>query len=148
MSTLQLIILLFAQLLPLAKKPARVEIKQGPALELAHDDVAVVRWTTNNPGGADHHFGVVYYGTNRKDLSLVARSRIRLNRGHPETTFRVRLDGLAPQTTYYYRVTSIESTGRSDGVRSTIRSFTTPALGERLLNPLPAPPTTLPSKRG
>jgi hypothetical protein len=38
-----------AQVLPPAKKAGHVEIIQGPVLELAHDDLAVVRWTTTNP---------------------------------------------------------------------------------------------------
>ena len=69
----------------------RVEITQGPALEVARDDLAIIRWTTNNPGGTDDHFAVVYYGTDPKDLSQMAKSYIRLNRGHPETVFRVRV---------------------------------------------------------
>jgi hypothetical protein len=40
-----------AQLVPPAKKAERVEITQGPALEMARDDLAIIRWTTNNPGG-------------------------------------------------------------------------------------------------
>ena len=48
-----------AQILPPAKKAARVEITQGPALEMARDDMAIIRWTTNNPGGTDVHFAVV-----------------------------------------------------------------------------------------
>jgi hypothetical protein len=39
-----------AQLVPPAKKAEHVEITQGPALELARDDLAIIRWTTNNPG--------------------------------------------------------------------------------------------------
>jgi hypothetical protein len=34
---------------PLAKKAAQVAILQGPALEFARDDLAIIRWTTNNP---------------------------------------------------------------------------------------------------
>jgi phosphodiesterase/alkaline phosphatase D-like protein len=127
-----------AQVLPPAKKAARVEITQGPALELARDDLAIIRWTTNNPGGSDDHFGLVYYGTDPKDLSQMAKSHIRLNRGHPETIFRVRVAGLKPRTTYYYRVTSEESNGKSDGVNSTVNKFTTPGPGERITLP-PAP---------
>ena len=69
----------------------RVEITQGPALEVARDDLAIIMWTTNNPGGTDDHFAVVYYGTDPKDLSQMAKSHIRLNGGHPETVFRVRV---------------------------------------------------------
>jgi hypothetical protein len=124
---------------PPAQKAARVAISQGPALELARDDLAIVRWITNNPGGADDHFGVVYYGTDPEDLSQMAKSHIRLNRSHPETIFRVRMDGLKPQTTYYYKVTSMESNGKNDGVESSVNQFTTPSPGERIVAYPPQP---------
>ena len=122
-----------AQVLPSAKKAEHVDITKGPALELARDDFAIIRWTTNNPGGTDVHFGVVHYSTDPKDLSQTAKSPIRVNRGHPETIFRVRMPGLKPQTTYYYKVTSTESNGKSDGVESPINQFTTPGPGERIV---------------
>jgi hypothetical protein len=118
------------QIVPPAKKAARVEIVKGPELELATDFLTIIRWTTNNPGGSNDHLGVVYYGTDPKDLNQTAKSPIRLNQGHPDTTFRVRMQGLKPRTTYYYKVTSEESTGKSDGVTSTVKEFTTPAPGE------------------
>jgi phosphodiesterase/alkaline phosphatase D-like protein len=122
-----------AQILPPQKRAERVEITQGPALELAHDDLAIVRWTTTNPRGDDDHFGVVRYGTDPEDLSQTAKGQIRLNRAHPETIFRVRMEALEPQTTYYYKVTSTDSAGESDGVESPVNRFTTPAPGERVL---------------
>jgi len=100
---------------------------------LAHDDLAIIRWTMSNPGGSDDHFGVVRYGTDPEDLRQRAESHIRLNPAHPETIFRVRISGLQPRATYYYRVTSIESDGGSDGVASPVERFTTPGPGERLL---------------
>jgi Purple acid Phosphatase, N-terminal domain len=123
-----------AQLVPPAGKAERVEIIKGPTLELARDNFAVIRWTTNNPGGTEAHFGVVYYGMDPNDLSQMAKSRIQLNRAHPETIFRVRMPGLKPQTTYYYKVTSTESNGRSDGVESAVNQFTTPGPSERIVN--------------
>ena len=42
--------------------------------------MAIVRWTTNNPGGSDEHFGVVHYGTDPKYMTDTAKSHIRLNR--------------------------------------------------------------------
>jgi len=122
----------FSQIPPPAKKTAHVAILQGPALEFARDDLAIVRWTTNNPGGSDDHFGVVHYGTNPKELSQTAKSHVRLNQAHPETMFRVRLDGLSPRTTYYYTVTSTESNGKSDGAESPISHFSTTGSGERV----------------
>jgi phosphodiesterase/alkaline phosphatase D-like protein len=121
-----------AQLLPPAAKAAHVQIIKGPELESAHDDMAIVRWTSTNPGGDDEHFAIIHYGTDPKDLSQTAKSHIRLNRGHAETIFRVRVDGLTPQTTYYYTVTSMGADGESDGVESPVNQFTTPAPGERI----------------
>src|SRR5882757_7843958 len=89
----------FAQELPPAKKPVRVEIKKGPVLELATDGLAFIRWITVNPGGSEVHYAVVQYGTAPKDLTQTAKSPIRINRGHPETMFRVRMERLKPRTT-------------------------------------------------
>jgi hypothetical protein len=119
-----------AQLLPPAKKAPHVQITQGPELELANGYLTIFRWTTNNPGGSDEHFGVVQYGTDPKNLNETAKSHIRLNRGHSDTVFRVRLIGLKPKTTYYYKVTSIESNGKGDGEESAVNRFTTPGPGE------------------
>ncbi len=121
-----------AQAPPAAKKAARVTIAQPPATELVQAEMAVIRWTTNNPGGTDLHFAAVYYGVDPAHLNLAATAPIRINRDESETTFRVRLGGLAPYTTYYYRVGSFESTGVSDGVTSAVAQFTTPGVGERV----------------
>jgi hypothetical protein len=51
------------QVLPPMKKAERVEITKGPALEGAREDFAIIRWTTNNPGGTDVHYAVIHYGT-------------------------------------------------------------------------------------
>jgi phosphodiesterase/alkaline phosphatase D-like protein len=122
-----------AQVLPPAKKAERVEITKGPELESATNHLTIIRWTTNNPGGSDVHYGIVHYGTDPKDLSQTAKNPIRLNQGHQYTTFRVRIEGLKPRTTYYYRVTLEESNGKSDGVTSTVSKFTTPGPGERIV---------------
>jgi phosphodiesterase/alkaline phosphatase D-like protein len=122
-----------AQVLPPVRKAERVEITKGPDLESATNYLTIIRWTTNNPGGSDVHNGIVHYGTDPRDLSQTARNPIRLNHGHQYTAFRVRLEGLKPRTTYYYTVTSEESSGKSDGVKSTVRKFTTPAPGERIV---------------
>jgi Purple acid Phosphatase, N-terminal domain len=72
-------------------------------------------------------------------LQKLAITDVRLNRGHPETIFRVRVDGLKPRTTYYYTVTSMESNGKSDGVMSPVNQFTTPGPGERIVAYPPQP---------
>ena len=114
-----------AQVLPPAKKAERVEITRGPELESATNHLTIIRWTTNNPGGSDVHYGIVHYGTDPKELSQTAKNPIRLNQGHTHTTFRVRLYDLTPRTTYYYTVESMEANGNGDGVKSSVKRFTT-----------------------
>jgi hypothetical protein len=125
--------------LPPGKKKAGLEITKEPALEGAVEDFAIVRWTTKNPGGTDVHYGIVQYGTDPNDLSQTGKNPIRINRAHPETIFRVRMPDLKPQTTYYYKVSSTDSNDKSDGVESTVKQFTTPAPGERIVNYPPQP---------
>jgi hypothetical protein len=110
---------------PTTKKAASVRITQGPEMERVDPDFAIIRWTSNNPGGSPEHYGVVHYGTSPKELSQTAKSPIRLNPTHSYTVFRVRMDDLKPGTTYYYTVDSIEASGKDDGVKSTIEHFTT-----------------------
>ena len=48
---------------PTTKKAARVQITRGPEIERADPDFAIIRWTSNNPGGSPVHYGVVRFGT-------------------------------------------------------------------------------------
>jgi hypothetical protein len=121
-----------AKELPPAAKAGRVRITQGPELESADDNSAIIRWKSNNPGGSDEHYGVVHYGVNPKELSQTAKSPIQLNQNHSLTIFRVLVNGLTPRTTYYYTVDSMEANGTGDGVKSTVKKFTTPGPGERV----------------
>jgi hypothetical protein len=114
-----------AQVAPTTKKAASVKITQGPEIEQANSFLTIIRWTTNNPGGSPEHYGVVHYGTNPKDLSQTAKSPIRVNPGHPDTVFRVRIQGLQAGTTYYYKVDSMEANGKGDGVASEVKTFKT-----------------------
>ena len=120
-----------AQNPPPQKKAEHVEIIKGPGLEVSHDDIAIIRWTSTNPGGDDDHWAVAHYGTDPNDLSQTAKNHIRLNRGHAETIFRVRLQPLKPDTTYYYKVTSMGYDSVSDGVESSVHQFTTAAPGQQ-----------------
>jgi hypothetical protein len=72
------------------------------------------------------HYGVVHYGTDPNSLIETAKSPIRLNPDHSLTVFRVRLDNLRSQIAYYYTVDSMQATGKSDGVKSSVNRFTTP----------------------
>jgi phosphodiesterase/alkaline phosphatase D-like protein len=72
----------------------------------------------------DFHFAV--RGLRCESLEPTAQSRKRKAQGHAQTVFRVRVDGLEPHTTYYYKVDSMQADGTSDGVTSSVNKFTTP----------------------
>ena len=114
-----------AQQIPGDEHARSVQIIVEPALEAATEKSAIIRWMSTTPGGPAEHFGIVHYGTDPKDLSQMAKSPIRLNMAHPNTIFRVRVDGLMPGTTYYYTVDSTGPDGTSDGVKGTVNQFTT-----------------------
>jgi len=114
-----------AQFVPAANKAAHVRIIKGPELESATENLTIIRWTSDNPGGSPEHFGVVHYGSDPKNLSRTAKSHIRLNPTHSHTVFRVRIEDLQPRTTYYYKVDSMDARGTSDGVASPLKTFTT-----------------------
>jgi hypothetical protein len=126
--TLSILVLsgsLLAQESPITPRAARVQINEGPEVPLVGGYLTVIRWEVNNPGGLPVHYGVVHYGTNPKDLSQTVKNPIRLNPYHSSTVFRVNLYDLPPKTTYYYTVESMDSSGKSDGVTSPIKTFTT-----------------------
>src|SRR5260370_28497240 len=114
-----------AQESPLTPRAERVQISEGPEVTLVGGYLTVIRWTVNNPGGLPVHYGIVQYGTDPKNLSQTAKNPIRLNPYHSSTVLRVNLYDLPPKTTYYYSVQSMDSSGKSDGVTSPIKTFTT-----------------------
>src|SRR5271154_6706875 len=111
---------LLAQVSPSTPKATRVQISQGPEVELSRESLTIIAWTVNNPGGSPEHYGVVHYGSDPKDLSQTAKNPLRLNPSHSSTAFRVRLDNLKPRTTYYYTVDSMDTNGTSDRVTSPV----------------------------
>ncbi|HLX73889.1 MAG TPA: fibronectin type III domain-containing protein [Terriglobales bacterium] len=96
-------------------------ITQGPTIEYADDQFAVVTWTTDVPTESR-----VYYGTSEKNLTQVSENR------NSRTFHRLDLQNLQPSTTYYFRI--------DNGTPSTLasNSFQTVATGanaERDLQP-------------
>jgi hypothetical protein len=117
---------LLAQESPTTPRAAGLRIIQGPTIELATEYLTIIRWATNNPGGSPVHYGIVHYGISPSRLVKTAQSPIRLNPDHSTTIFRVRLDDLKAQTTYYFKVDSKGANGEGDGVTSAIGHFRTP----------------------
>ena len=118
--------ILLAQESPITPRAGRVQISEGPEVPLVGGYLTVIRWTVNNPGGLPVHYGVVHYGRDPKNLSETAKNSIRLNPYHSSTVFRVNLYDLPPKATYYYTVESMDSSGKSDEVKSSVNHFTTP----------------------
>jgi hypothetical protein len=116
---------MFAQESPITPRADRVQISEGPEVPLVGGYLTVIRWTVNNPGGLPVHYAVVHYGRDPKSLGQTSKNLIRLNPYHSSTVFRVNLYDLPPKTTLYYTVESMDSSGKSDGVTSPLRTFTT-----------------------
>ena len=101
------------------------QAKATPVVESVTDTLAFISWTTQNPGGTILHRAIVHYGKDPNHLDLTAESPTRINPGHSEMVFRVRMDGLQPETTYYYKVCSKQANGVSDPATSAVNQFTT-----------------------
>jgi hypothetical protein len=103
--------------------PSQVNVT--PTVESVADTFAFIRWATHNPGGTILHYAIVHYGTDPNHLDLTAVSPNRINPGHSDMVFRVRMNDLQPDTTYYYKVSSTQADGTSDPVTSSVRQFNT-----------------------
>ena len=104
-------------------RPAQVNV--SPTVESVADTFAFISWTTNNPGGTVLHYAIVHYGKDPNHLDLKAVSPTRINPAHSDMVFRVRMNDLQPETTYYYKVSSTQADGSSDPVTSSVRQFNT-----------------------
>jgi len=111
-----------AQSAPISASAAPVaRVTQGPTVEYADDQFAVVTWTTDIASESR-----IYYGVSDKNLTQVAENR------SSRTFHRVDLQNLQPSTTYYFRI----DTGAPSTLAS--NSFQTVASGaaaERNLQP-------------
>jgi hypothetical protein len=108
-----------------SKETAGMRIIEGPALESATDNSAIIRWRTNT-GGSLIEQAVVHYSTDPKNLSRRAQSPNRWNQNLPYMVHRVYVPDLSPRTTYYYTVESVRGDGTPLGGRSnTINQFST-----------------------
>jgi hypothetical protein len=129
--TMALIIIVMALLLARPRsaygyqKPGAAYPSANPAIESVSDTLAFISWTTPNPGGTILHYAIVRYGKDQNHLDFTAKSPTRINPSHREMIFRVRMDGLQPGTTYYYKVSSEQATGISDPATSGVNQFTT-----------------------
>jgi Purple acid Phosphatase, N-terminal domain len=114
-----------AQQRPAGNGSERGQIVTGPALESATQNTAIIRWTANTGRGTAKHYGIVRYGIDPGNLDQTARSPNRRNQSLPNMTYRVRIDGLRPGTTYYFTVDTAQAEGIGMGLKSPVSQFTT-----------------------
>jgi hypothetical protein len=107
----------------LRKDPVR--ITEGPEVERTTDTWAVIRWTATKVGGTSLRYGVVHYGSDPHALSQTAKSPSRWNPTLPSMIFRVQMNHLKPETTYYFRVESVDAFDVAEGSESPVNQFTT-----------------------
>src|SRR5260370_7278745 len=90
---------LLAQESPTTPMARHLRIIQGPRIELSRENLTIIRWTTNNPGGSPGHYGVVHYGTDPSSLTETPNSPTPVDPDHQTTLFRFSLLNLLPRTT-------------------------------------------------
>jgi phosphodiesterase/alkaline phosphatase D-like protein len=107
------------------QNPGAAQDNASPTIESVSETLAFISWTTPNPGGTILHYATVRYGKDPSHLEFTKKSPTRINPNHGEMIFRVRMDGLEPDTTYYYKVSSEQATGIPDRLTSGVNKFTT-----------------------
>ncbi len=106
---------------PTASQSAQqAQITQGPVVEYATSNSAIVAWSTNAASSS-----VVKYGTDPNNLTQTAEAP------WGQTNHRVTINGLQPSTTYYFQVQSSQAQGTGSGAMSNIASFQTVAPGQQ-----------------
>ena len=102
--------------------PARVNVTQGPMIQYADDEFAVVTWTTDQAFASR-----IFYGKDASNLNQISEDGQSLSLRH-----QVDLRNLQPNTTYYFRI----DTGKGPATAASkddVNGFQTTALGA---NPL------------
>jgi len=105
-------------LVAFAAAQENVKITNGPVIEQATDNQAIIAWSTNVNSGT-----VLRYGTDAKQLNQTAKAQ------WGGTDHRVTVQNLEPNKTYYFRVVANEAEGTGSRARSDVFSFTTPSQG-------------------
>lgn len=107
-----------------AKNHEALKIVNGPRVEGTGASWATIAWTTNTGGSS-----VIKYGTDRNNLSQSAQSPYsdsdKLKTGHE--VHRVKVQGLKPNTKYFYQVDSGQGEGSGTQAKSSVEEFTTKA---------------------
>ena len=98
--------------------PTRVNFTQGPTIQYADDQFAVITWTTDQP-----FISRVFYGKDAGNLNQIAEDVRSQSLRH-----QINLRNLQPSTTYYFRIDSGQGTAAAASSES-LNGFQTTALG-------------------
>jgi hypothetical protein len=99
---------------------AQVATTHGPVIEVADSSSATITWSTQQPSTCR-----VWYGDEPDDLTEIAEDD---NKG---TEHRVRLQGLQPNSTYFFQVDSGQNNGPAETKSPAVMSFKTIAPGQQ-----------------
>jgi phosphodiesterase/alkaline phosphatase D-like protein len=112
-----------------ASNPNQFRITGGPNVEYVGQNKAIVAWSTNRKSSS-----VVRYGTDPNNLTQSAQAAWG---GNPH---RVTINGLQPNTDYYFVVESSQAEGTGQAAKSQPAPFETVAPGQAAMNPAPFRP--------
>lgn len=96
-----------------------VKITNGPVIEKAESNAAIIAWSTSEPASTR-----VWYGTDKNNLTQLAEAP------YGAKTHRVEIKNLQPNTTYYFQVESGQARGGSEAESQGVLSFKTVASGK------------------
>jgi len=97
---------------------ARVNITQGPTIQYADDQFAVVTWSTDQPFASR-----IFYGKDASNLNQIAEDAKSQSLRH-----QINLRNLQPNTTYYFRIDAGQGTAAAASADG-LNGFQTTALG-------------------
>ncbi len=102
---------------------SQFQITHGPVIEQLTPNSAVIAWTTNAPASS-----VVMYGSDPNNLNQKAEA------AWGQTTHRVTVNGLQPNTHYWFEVQSGQAQGTGQMAQSNPFPATTVASGQSAMN--------------
>jgi len=97
--------------------PSRVNITQGPTIQYADDQFAVITWITDQP-----FVSRVFYGKDPGNLNQIAEDAQSQSLRH-----QINLRNLQPSTTYYFRIDNGQGTAAAAS-NGSLNGFQTTAL--------------------